>query len=64
MTHVVRRFFGLMPLWFGIGFIAPLTAQIIVASGLEASVPVAPIVAGLALGIVWGGTTVLRGRWI
>jgi hypothetical protein len=64
MANMVRRFFGLMPLWFGIGFIAPLTAQIIMTSGLEASFPVAPIVVGLVVGIVWGGTTVVRGRWI
>jgi hypothetical protein len=61
---VVRRFFGLMPLWFGIGFIAPLMAQIITACGLEASFPVAPIFVGLAVGIAWGGSTVVRGRWI
>ena len=64
MAHVIRRFFGLMPLWFGIGFIAPLTAQIICACGLETSFPVAPIVIGLAFGIAWGGLTVVRGRWI
>ena len=61
---MVRRFFGLMPLWFGIGFIAPLTAQIITAAGLAASVPVAPIVIGLVVGIVWGGAAVVTGRRI
>lgn len=53
-----------MPLWFGIGFIAPLTAQLIKACGWQASLPVSPLIIGLALGIVWGGSTVMRGRWI
>jgi hypothetical protein len=53
-----------MPLWFGIGFIAPLTAEMIKAFGWQASLPVSPLVAGLILGIAWGGSTVMRGRWI
>lgn len=64
MLKIVQGFLGLMPLWFGIGFIAPLTAEIIKAFGGQASLPVTPLVAGLILGIVWGGSTIVRGRWI
>jgi len=64
VLKILQGFLGLLPLWFGIGFIAPLTAEIIKAFGWQASLPVAPLVAGLILGIVWGGSTVMRGRWI
>jgi len=57
-------FFRLMPLWFGIGFIAPLTAQTLSALGWASVLPVAPIAVGLLLGVIWGSSTVLRGRWI
>lgn len=64
MLRIIQGFLGLLPLWFGIGFIAPLTAQIITALGWQAGLPVTPLVAGLTIGIVWGGSTVVRGRWI
>jgi hypothetical protein len=53
-----------MPLIFGIGFVAPLSAQL-----LERVVPGAaqaqwPLVAGLAIGGSWGAIANLRGRWI
>jgi hypothetical protein len=64
LLKIVQKFLELMPLWFGIGFIAPLTAEMIKAFGWQASLPVTPLVAGLILGIVWGGSTVVRGRWI
>lgn len=53
-----------MPLIFGIGFIAPLIAQL-----LERAVPGAaqaewPLVAGLAVGGSWGALANLRGRWL
>jgi hypothetical protein len=64
LLKLVQGFLGLLPLWFGIGFIAPLTAEMIKAFGWQASLPVSPLVAGLILGIAWGGSTVVRGRWI
>jgi hypothetical protein len=64
LLKIVQKFLELMPLWFGIGFIAPLTAEMIKAFGLQASLPISPLVAGLILGIAWGGSTVVRGRWI
>ena len=64
MRSLLMGFFRLMPLWFGIGFIAPLTAQSISALGWASTLPGSPIVPGLVLGVVWGGSTVLRGRWI
>lgn len=53
-----------MPFIFGIGFVAPLIAQL-----LERGVPGAaqaqwPLVAGLAIGGSWGAIANLRGRWL
>ena len=53
-----------MPLIFGIGFVAPLIAQL-----LERGVPGAaqaqwPLAAGLAIGGSWGAIANLRGRWL
>jgi hypothetical protein len=53
-----------MPLIFGIGFVAPLIAQL-----LERAVPGAaqaqwPLVAGLAIGGSWGAIANVRGRWL
>jgi hypothetical protein len=53
-----------MPVWFGLGFIAPLTAQILQHSGLVPPMGLSPLVVGLVLGVSWGGLTVVRGRWI
>ncbi|MBW8815007.1 MAG: hypothetical protein JF588_16425 [Caulobacterales bacterium] len=53
-----------MPLLFGIGFIAPLIAQLV-----ERVVPGAeqaqwPLLTGLAIGGSWGALAILRGRWL
>ena len=64
LKAVLTRFFQLMPVWFGLGFIAPLTAQILQQTGLVPPMGLSPLVVGLALGISWGGLAVVRGRWI
>jgi hypothetical protein len=64
LLKIVQGFLKLLPLWFGIGFIAPLTAQLLKVSGWGDSLPVSPLVIGLIFGTVWGGATVIRGRWI
>lgn len=53
-----------MPFIFGIGFIAPLTAQL-----LERTVPSAaqaqwPPLVGLAIGGTWGAVANVTGRWL
>ena len=53
-----------MPLLFGLGFIAPLIAQL-----LERAVPGAaqaqwPLLTGLAIGGSWGALANQRGRWL
>ncbi len=62
--RLLRALLQGMPLIFGIGFVAPLIAQV-----LEHAVPGAtqakwPLVAGLAIGGSWGAIANLKGRWL
>jgi hypothetical protein len=62
--RLLMALFQGMSFLFGIGFVAPLIAQL-----LERMVPGAaqaqwPLVAGLAIGGSWGAAANLRGRWI
>ena len=67
MQVALQKFFTLMPLFFGIGFIAPLIAQsmavlhIATPFGLS---PVACVACGLAVGVPWGLYATLKGRWL
>lgn len=53
-----------MPFLFGIGFVAPLMAQLLARVVPEAAQAQWPLVAGLAIGGSWGAAANLRGRWI
>ncbi|HEX7943256.1 MAG TPA: hypothetical protein VF495_01250 [Phenylobacterium sp.] len=53
-----------MPLIFGIGFIAPLITQLLERILPQAAHAQWPLLAGLALGGVWGAIANLRGRWL
>ena len=61
---VLQRLRPWGPLFFGLGFIAPLTATLMTRSGLEPSVGLPPIWLGLALGGAWGLYAKFRGSWI
>jgi hypothetical protein len=64
MIAAIKTIFYFGPLLFGIGFIAPLTAQVIEHAGWQVPFGASPIVGGLILGIVLGGVAQIRGRWI
>jgi hypothetical protein len=64
MTEAIRRLFLVMPLLFGIGFIAPLTAQLMAVAGIEAPLGLSRIGFGLLFGGLWGLYANLKGRWI
>lgn len=64
MQTALRQFFGLMPLFFGVGFIAPLVAQSMVALHIDAPWDLSPVVVGLLIGAPWGVYATLRGRWL
>ena len=64
MTVVLKTIFQYGALVFAFGFIAPLTMQIITRAGIDLPFGLSPLMAGLILAAVWGGTAQYRGRWI
>ena len=64
MQIAVRKFFELMPLFFGIGFIAPLIAQSMAALEIAAPFGLSGIGFGLLIGAPWGLYATLKGRWL
>ena len=64
MTEAIRRLFLVMPFLFGIGFIAPLTAQLMAVAGIEGPFGMSRIGFGLLFGGAWGLYANIRGRWL
>ena len=64
MTEAIRRLFLVMPFLFGIGFIAPLTAQLMAVAGIEGPFGMSRIAFGLLFGAVWGLYANIKGRWL
>lgn len=64
MQTAVQKLFAIMPLLFGIGFIAPLIAQAMAAWGWDAPFGMTRIAFGLAIGGTWGLYATIRGRWL
>lgn len=52
------------PVLFGIGFLAPLVAQILERSGVALPLDLSPLIVGLIVGPALGLAAKLRGRWI
>jgi len=64
IRSVLQRLNPWGPLFFGLGFIAPLIATLMTRSGLELSFGLSPIWFGVALGGAWGLYAKFRGSWI
>lgn len=64
MQVAVQKLLAIMPFLFGIGFIAPLVAELMEAANVTAPLGLSPIATGLALGGAWGLYANIRGRWI
>lgn len=64
MSAVLKQTLAWMPFLFGIGFIAPLIAQLMVAAGVAAPFGASRITFGLLLGGAWGLIANVRGRWL
>lgn len=64
MQTAVQKLFAIMPFLFGIGFIAPLIAELMEAGDVSAPLGLSPIATGLAIGGAWGLYANIRGRWI
>jgi len=64
MIQVIKTVFYFGPLIFGIGFVAPLSAEIIDAMSWTLPVGLSPLMAGLIIGGALGLLAQFRGRWI
>ncbi|MEQ1755069.1 MAG: hypothetical protein ABL973_13160 [Micropepsaceae bacterium] len=64
MQVFLEKLVYFLPLLFGIGFVAPLTAEIVRAWSLPLPTGFAPLAAGLLLGVVWGGIATWKRRWL
>lgn len=64
MEVAIKKLFEIMPFLFGIGFIAPLVAQMMIAAHISAPLDMSPLTLGLALGGTWGLVANIRGRWL
>ena len=64
MEVALKKLFTVMPLIFGIGFIAPLIAQAMAAWQWEAPLGLTRVAFGLSVGAAWGLYATLRGRWV
>lgn len=64
MDVALRKLMAIMPFLFGIGFIAPLVAQLMARFGLAAPYDISPIALGLGIGGLWGLIANIRGRWL
>ena len=51
-------------MFFGIGFIAPLIAQSMMALHIAPPFGLSPVAVGLLIGGPWGLYATLRGRWL
>ena len=63
-TLVIRKLLLWMPLLFGIGFIAPLTAQTMGYWNIDPPLGLSQMVFGLIFGGAWGLYAQIKGRWI
>lgn len=64
MLTVLRHLFALGPLLFGLGFLAPLVAQTLIALNIDGVFGLPPLSIGLGVGGLYGLVAQLRGRWI
>ncbi|MEO9467684.1 hypothetical protein [Parasphingorhabdus sp.] len=64
MEAVVAKIFAFAPLMWGLGFLAPLTAQIINVAGWTTPMGLSPLAFGCILGGVWGLYAQIRGTWL
>ncbi|QAY79931.1 hypothetical protein [Sphingosinicella sp. BN140058] len=64
MQQALKAVFFVMPFLFGIGFIAPVTAELIEATGMATPVGLTPLGFGLVFGGAWGLYATAKGSWL
>lgn len=62
--QIVGMLFRLGPLWFGLGFLAPVLAALIVAVDVTPPLGQAPITCGLIAGAGLGLVATIRRTWL
>lgn len=62
--NVLKFLFSIGPLLFGIGFLAPVLAELMVAAGLHQPLGLEPIMLGGLLGLSWGSYALIKGSWV
>ncbi|HEX9964117.1 MAG TPA: hypothetical protein VGB04_03955 [Allosphingosinicella sp.] len=64
MQQALKGIFFIMPFLFGIGFIAPVTAELMAVAGIEAPLNLSRLTFGLLLGAAWGLYATVKGSWL
>lgn len=64
VQHALKAIFLIMPFLFGIGFIAPFTAELVTLAGIDAPLGLSPLVFGLLFGGLWGLYATIKGSWL
>ncbi len=62
--NLLKMLYPWGPVFFGIGFLAPLFAALMEATGITAPFSLSTIETGLIIGITWGLIAKFGGRWI
>ena len=60
----VKSLFIFGPFFFGIAFLAPLVAQVMLKLELQAPFALSPLLFGLIIGAILGLVATYRGKWI
>jgi hypothetical protein len=64
MQQALKGIFFIMPFLFGLGFIAPVTAELMVLAGVGGPMGLTPLTTGLLLGGAWGLYATIKGSWL
>jgi hypothetical protein len=64
MQQALKAVFFIMPFLFGVGFIAPVTAELLVLAGVQSPLGLTPVGFGLLFGGLWGLYATIKGSWL
>ena len=64
VQQALKGIFFIMPFLFGIGFIAPVTAELMELVRVDAPLGMSPIGFGLIFGGGWGLYATAKGSWL
>ena len=62
--RLLRRIFRLGPMLFGLGFLTPLAAQLLIAGNVSLPFGMTPLIAGFLIAMALAVPAQIRGRWI